>query len=223
MLCLNPVKLFLCFGDSAAPTPCSYVAALVVLCETRGSVRGLNRWEYEWLALSPNFNAQQHRWRENSYVFFKLTNNGRRSDIYSVRFWDVFRVKECIEFWSGRSSKTIAVNVSFLLKRQYPIYRKAFFLPLEHLYIYSFNRISTASFAGKKIWTKNFFYSNNHQKYKEKYVSGVAPWALGPRCTQRLQPPDSALPCYDDPPLRVWWRRLAYENMAPLLAFRMLK
>ena len=159
-----------------------------MLCETRGSVRGLNRWEYEWLALSPNFNAQQHQWRENSCVFFKLTNNGRRSDIYSVRFWDVFRVRECIEFWSGRSSKTIAVNVSFLLKRQYPIYRKAFFLPLEHLYIYSFNRISTASFAGKEIWTKNFFYSNNHQKYKEKYVSGVAPWALGPRCTQRLQP-----------------------------------
>ena len=128
-----------------------------MLCETRGSVRGLNRWEYEWLALSPNFNAQQHRWRENSYVFFKFTNNGRRSDIYSVRFWDVFRVKECIEFWSGRSSKTIAVNVSFLLRRQYAIYRKAFFLPLEHLYIYSFNRISTASFAGKKIWTKKIF------------------------------------------------------------------
>ena len=30
---------------------------------------GLNRWEYEWLALSPKSNVEQHRWRESSYVF----------------------------------------------------------------------------------------------------------------------------------------------------------
>ena len=44
LLCLNPVQLFLNFGHSAAPNPYNYVAALV-LYETRGSVRGLNRWE----------------------------------------------------------------------------------------------------------------------------------------------------------------------------------
>ena len=47
----------LCFGHSAAPNPYYYVAVLV-LYETRGSVRGLNRWEYEWLALSPKFNVK---------------------------------------------------------------------------------------------------------------------------------------------------------------------
>ena len=54
---MNPVKLFLYFGHSAAPSLYNYVAALV-LYETRGSVRGLNRWEYEWLALSPKFNVK---------------------------------------------------------------------------------------------------------------------------------------------------------------------
>ena len=68
LLCLNPVKIFLYFGHSAAPKPYDYVSALVFY-ETRGSVRGLNRWEYEWLALSPKFNVKQCRWRENSYVF----------------------------------------------------------------------------------------------------------------------------------------------------------
>ena len=67
-LCLHPVKLFVDFGHSAAPNPNNYVAALV-LYGTRGSVRGLNRWEYKWLPLSPKFNAKQRRWRENSYVF----------------------------------------------------------------------------------------------------------------------------------------------------------
>ena len=56
------------FGHFAAPDPYNYVAALV-LYGTQGSVRGLNRWEYKWLPLSPKFNAKQHRWRENSYVF----------------------------------------------------------------------------------------------------------------------------------------------------------
>ena len=66
--CSNPVKLFLNFGHSAAPNPYNYVAAFV-LYGTRSSVRGLNRWKYEWLALSPKFSVNQHRWRENSYVF----------------------------------------------------------------------------------------------------------------------------------------------------------
>ena len=55
--CSNPVELFLCFGHSAAPNPYNYVAALA-LYGTRGFVRGLNRWEYEWLALSPKFNVK---------------------------------------------------------------------------------------------------------------------------------------------------------------------
>ena len=55
-------------GHSALSSPCRYVAA-IVLYEKRDPVRGLNRWEYEWLALSPKFNAKPHRWRENSYVF----------------------------------------------------------------------------------------------------------------------------------------------------------
>ena len=68
LLCLYPAQLLLCFGHSAAPNPYNYVAALV-LYETRGSVSGLNRWEYEWLALPPKFNVKQHQSRENSYFF----------------------------------------------------------------------------------------------------------------------------------------------------------
>ena len=68
LLCLNPVKLFLHFGHSAAANPYNYVAALV-LHGTPGSDGGLNRREYKWLALSAKFNVKQHRWRENSYVF----------------------------------------------------------------------------------------------------------------------------------------------------------
>ena len=49
LLCLHPVKLFLNFGRSAAHKPYNYVAALM-LYGTQGSVRGLNRWEYKWLA-----------------------------------------------------------------------------------------------------------------------------------------------------------------------------
>ena len=86
---MNPAKLLLYFGNSAAPNLYNYVAVLV-LYGTQGSVRGLNRWEYEWLALSPKFNVKQHRWRENSYVF-KLTN--RWSKLYNVRFCGVFRVE----------------------------------------------------------------------------------------------------------------------------------
>ena len=67
-MCLHPVKLFLDFGHSIAPNTNNYVAALV-LYETQGSVRGLNRWGYKWLLLSPMFNAKQHRWLETSYVF----------------------------------------------------------------------------------------------------------------------------------------------------------
>ena len=62
-LSFRPVNLFLNFGRSAARNPCSYVAALV-LYGTQGSVRGLHRWEYRWLLLSPKFNAKQHRRRE---------------------------------------------------------------------------------------------------------------------------------------------------------------
>ena len=51
------VKLFLYFGHSAAPNPYNCVGAPMPY-ETRGSVRGLNWWEYEWLALSPKFNAR---------------------------------------------------------------------------------------------------------------------------------------------------------------------
>ena len=65
---LDPVKLFLYFGHFVAPNPYNYVAALV-LYGTRGFVRGLNRWECEWLALPSKFNVKQHRSRENSYVF----------------------------------------------------------------------------------------------------------------------------------------------------------
>ena len=69
LLCLYCVKLFLNFGHSAAlNTYSNYVAALV-LYQTQGSVTGLNRWEYDWLPLSPKFNAKQHRWRETSCVF----------------------------------------------------------------------------------------------------------------------------------------------------------
>ena len=45
------------FDHSAAPNPNNYVAALV-LDGTRGSVRGLNRWEYQWLLLSPKFKCE---------------------------------------------------------------------------------------------------------------------------------------------------------------------
>ena len=67
-LCLNPLKLFLCFGHSAAPNPCNNGAA-PVLFGTPGADRGLDRWEYECLALSPESNAKQRRWRESSHVF----------------------------------------------------------------------------------------------------------------------------------------------------------
>ena len=62
------INIFLNFGHSAAPNPNNHVAALV-LYGTQGSVRGLNRWEYNWLPLSPKFYAKQHRWRGNSHVF----------------------------------------------------------------------------------------------------------------------------------------------------------
>ena len=42
LVVLQPVKLFLNFGHSAAPNPYNYLAALV-LYGTQGSVRGLNR------------------------------------------------------------------------------------------------------------------------------------------------------------------------------------
>ena len=102
-------------GHSAAPHPYNYVAALV-LYETRGSLEALNRWEYEWLALSPKFIIEQHLARENSYscvsAFFKLTKRWR-SKLYSVRFCGVFRIEESVEvIWqSYKKKKKIAVNV----------------------------------------------------------------------------------------------------------------
>ena len=68
LLCLNPVKLFLYFGHYAAPNPYNDIGTLV-LYGTPGCVRGLNGWEYEWVAWSPKFNVKQHRWRESSHVF----------------------------------------------------------------------------------------------------------------------------------------------------------
>ena len=71
-------------------------------------------------------------------TFFKLTNRWR-SDRYSVRFWGVFGLKNASK-WSGSSTKTIAVDVSFLLISyaqgwqlgfgRYAVFRKACFLPL---------------------------------------------------------------------------------------------
>ena len=61
LMCLHPVKLFLNFGHSAARYPNNY--------GTQGSVTCLNRWEYQQQQLSPKLNAEQHRWRENSYGF----------------------------------------------------------------------------------------------------------------------------------------------------------
>ena len=55
VLCMHPVKRFLNFGYSAAPT-----FAAFVLSGSQGSVRSLNRWDYRWLPLSPKFNAKQH-------------------------------------------------------------------------------------------------------------------------------------------------------------------
>ena len=44
---LHPAKPFLYFGHSADPNQHNYVAELV-LYGAGGSVRDLNRWEYEW-------------------------------------------------------------------------------------------------------------------------------------------------------------------------------
>ena len=66
-LCLHLVKLFLNSGHSAAPNPNNYVAALK-LFGLQGSVIGLNRSEYNWLPLSPKFDAK-HPWGENLQVF----------------------------------------------------------------------------------------------------------------------------------------------------------
>ena len=87
-----------------------YRNAALMLYGTQGSVRGLNRWGYKWLPLSPKSIAKQHRWRENSYGF-KLTNRWR-IDIFSVLFWGFnFGLKNSSNS-SGTCTKHIGVNVS---------------------------------------------------------------------------------------------------------------
>ena len=92
--CLHPVKLFLDFSRSAAPKN-NYVAALV-LSGMQGSVRGLNRWEYKWLLLSPTSSAKPRRCRENSYAF-QVDQWMAEGCIFYFIFWGVFRVEEGIK------------------------------------------------------------------------------------------------------------------------------
>ena len=65
LLCSHPVWLCLYFGHSAAPNPYNYVASVVLNDPFEAGI-GRN---VSGLALSPNFNVKQHRWRENSYDF----------------------------------------------------------------------------------------------------------------------------------------------------------
>ena len=83
LLCLNPVQIIpLYFGHSVAPNACNYVAALV-LYGTRGSVAGLNRWEYQCChcrqsSMSDNIEGGRVR------KFFKLTD--RRGGVNFMAF-----------------------------------------------------------------------------------------------------------------------------------------
>ena len=111
------IILILYFGHSPA-TICHiltwYVVSLVH-CKTLGCVRGLNRWEHEWLALSPRLNVKRHQSVAQEPVRFSCWP--RDGGVIFIAFVSEtpFGVKSASN-WFGRNAKKIAVNVSFLLK-----------------------------------------------------------------------------------------------------------
>ena len=64
--------------------------------------------------MSPQFNAKQHRWRENSYDFQVEPIDG--GVIFIAFVSETFFGLKNASNWSGRSTKKIAVNVKFSSK-----------------------------------------------------------------------------------------------------------
>ena len=104
-----------------------------------GSIRGMNRWDNKWLPLSRS-SMLHNIGGARTRTFFKLTNRWRR-DIFSVVFWGVFRVEECIKLilhpvqkWLGSIQALIwYIKLAPTQVRcgRYAVFRKASFLPLE--------------------------------------------------------------------------------------------
>lgn len=107
-----------------------------------GSVRSLNRWDHEWLALLPEFNVKQHRSVARELArFFKFISRWK-SDTYSVNLSGIVRVDECIQLiWQSYENNCRKFELSYKidcrdgtgLVGRYAVLRKACFLPLEYI------------------------------------------------------------------------------------------